>query len=69
MQKEWDYLQGLHRVVPKGKLRVSTEGDEDWQPDHLENCPHPKRPPRVLARDHLRSMKQILVVNMSSLGL
>lgn len=64
MQNEWDYLQGLHRGAPKGKLRVSTEGGQDWQPDHLENCPHP----RILARGHSRAMEQIVVVNISPLG-
>lgn len=72
MQNEWGHLQGFPgwgESAPGG-LRVSAEGSQDWQPDHLESCsppPPPKDLLRNLARDHSRPMEQILVVSISSL--
>lgn len=49
MENEWGHLQGRHQrgrgVVPKKEPRVSAGGGQDWQPDHLESCPSPQRPP------------------------
>lgn len=48
----------------QGTLRVSTEGGQDWQPDH----PRTRSPPQDSGEDHARAMEQILVASLSSPG-